>query len=482
MKHFLLCCFVLLLAPVLSGGVPTFLSDVDTAPLRHLGVKQGGRIAPLPLYAEAYVRDVHGRSVLRFDGAEVEPLSVLLECMFAPERAMEWVSVSALGRPAQQVLAGEAMLELAARPPSGRADVATLESDAALEARLSLIVFALEEVRLIPSDTMSDGWRSFDEVTEPAMARFLDRLSAAWRAGDAPTVNEAIRDFVDALRPLQAAAGLSPLRISLEVYLARTHLLSIAVALYFVSVGVSLCLPATRLPQAMLVIAMTIHLIALVARAIVMDRIPVHNHYESMVTVAAILAVTTLILGYRPSGATVLRSGAALTAVMLAAAEWLDVPGQILELEAGILSSTAILKYHVLTILGAYAIILLGAGVGGAVLVKSARRESHEEIHGLHRLQVTLGSIIFWVLGLGILLGAVWADRAWGRWWAFDPKETWALITWLIYLAMVHIPASQVAARRRPILIAILHLLGFMAMLWTYFGVNLLLPSLHSYA
>jgi ABC-type transport system involved in cytochrome c biogenesis permease subunit len=481
-KHVLLCCFVLLLAPILRGGAPAFLSEVDTGPLRSLAVKQGGRLVPLPLYAEAFVHDVHGGSAIRVEGNKIEPLSVLLECMLAPERAMEWVSVPAPGRPEQTILAVEAMLELASRPLGGRADVAALESDAALEARLSLMVFASEEVRLIPSQADSAGWRVFDEVTDPDLARSWDRLGAAWRAGDAPTVHEAIRDLAEALRPRQLNAGLSPLRIRLEILLDRAHLLSIAVALYFAAVVVLVCVPATRWPRVILVLAWAVHLVALVARAIVMDRIPVHNHYESMVTVAAMLAGVTLTLGCRAHGATVLRAGAALTAVLLAIAEWLDVPGQILELEAGILSSTAILKYHVLTILGAYAMIMLGAGIGGAVLVKAARREPLEEISGLHRLQVSLGFIVFWVLGLGILLGAVWADRAWGRWWAFDPKETWALITWLLYLAMVHIPASQLAARRRPVVIAILHLLGLLAMLWTYFGVNLLLPSLHSYA
>ncbi|XOV74591.1 MAG: cytochrome c biogenesis protein CcsA [Phycisphaerales bacterium] len=112
----------------------------------------------------------------------------------------------------------------------------------------------------------------------------------------------------------------------------------------------------------------------------------------------------------------------------------------------------------------------------------NSRGRSPEQIADLHRTQTRLGYWAFWVLGLGIFLGAVWADRAWGRWWAFDPKETWALITWLAYLAMVHIPASRLSARRRPVIVATLHLLGLLAMLWTYFGVNLLLPSLHSYA
>ncbi len=82
----------------------------------------------------------------------------------------------------------------------------------------------------------------------------------------------------------------------------------------------------------------------------------------------------------------------------------------------------------------------------------------------------------FCVLTLGILLGALWADRAWGRWWAFDPKETWALITWMVMLAAVHVRRDAEGAR------AVLAMAGLAVMTWSWFGVNLLLPGLHAYA
>ncbi|MDP1663455.1 MAG: cytochrome c biogenesis protein CcsA, partial [Phycisphaerales bacterium] len=82
--------------------------------------------------------------------------------------------------------------------------------------------------------------------------------------------------------------------------------------------------------------------------------------------------------------------------------------------------------------------------------------------------------------GVGILLGAWWADHSWGRWWGFDPKEMWALVTWIVYLVVVHIRVA--GAGNKGLKTAWLSVLGFIVMLWCYFGVNLLLPGLHAYA
>ena len=97
----------------------------------------------------------------------------------------------------------------------------------------------------------------------------------------------------------------------------------------------------------------------------------------------------------------------------------------------------------------------------------------------LDTAQMIILQLAFWTLGVGILLGAWWADHSWGRWWAFDPKETWALITWIVYLIVIHV---RFGARNKALVTAWLSVAGFIVMLWTYFGVNLLLPGLHAYA
>jgi len=95
----------------------------------------------------------------------------------------------------------------------------------------------------------------------------------------------------------------------------------------------------------------------------------------------------------------------------------------------------------------------------------------------LDRLTHQLILFGFLFLSIGIITGAVWANSAWGRYWGWDPKETWSLITWFIYAALLHARMMRGWHGRR---IAYLSIVGFMAVLFTYFGVNLL-PGLHSY-
>jgi cytochrome c-type biogenesis protein CcsB len=82
-------------------------------------------------------------------------------------------------------------------------------------------------------------------------------------------------------------------------------------------------------------------------------------------------------------------------------------------------------------------------------------------------------------LSVGIITGSIWANSAWGTYWSWDPKETWSLITWLIYAALLH--ARTMKGWQGP-RIAWLSMFGFGCVLFTYFGVNFLLSGLHSYA
>ncbi len=89
---------------------------------------------------------------------------------------------------------------------------------------------------------------------------------------------------------------------------------------------------------------------------------------------------------------------------------------------------------------------------------------------------IAVGFPIF-TLG-GLIFGAIWADQAWGNYWSWDPKETWSLITWFIYAFYLH---SRMVQGWRGKKVAIVAVVGFMAVMFTYLGVNLLLSGLHSY-
>jgi cytochrome c-type biogenesis protein CcsB len=139
---------------------------------------------------------------------------------------------------------------------------------------------------------------------------------------------------------------------------------------------------------------------------------------------------------------------------------------------------------HVITCFIGYASFAIAFGASLMYLFK--QRESKIESSVLSRLPAsgTLDELThqmvmfgFLFLSVGIITGAVWANSAWGRYWGWDPKETWSLITWFLYATLLHARLMRGWYGKR---IAYISIIGFIAVLFTYFGVNYL-PGLHSY-
>ena len=140
---------------------------------------------------------------------------------------------------------------------------------------------------------------------------------------------------------------------------------------------------------------------------------------------------------------------------------------------------------HVITCFFGYAAFAIACGLGFMYLLKGL--EKGENSGPFLRLfprreildELTYHSVVigFIFLTLGVITGSVWAYSAWGSYWSWDPKETWSLITWLIYAAMLHSRFLRGWKGKR---MAIMSIIGFVSVLFTYFGVNYL-PGLHSY-
>jgi cytochrome c-type biogenesis protein CcsB len=97
----------------------------------------------------------------------------------------------------------------------------------------------------------------------------------------------------------------------------------------------------------------------------------------------------------------------------------------------------------------------------------------------LDTLAYRVNAFVFPLWTFAVIAGAIWAEDAWGRYWGWDPKETWAFITWLVYAAYLHARATAGWRGRRA---AIIGLIGFACFLINFFGVNLFASGLHSYA
>ena len=155
---------------------------------------------------------------------------------------------------------------------------------------------------------------------------------------------------------------------------------------------------------------------------------------------------------------------ALLVGSLLSAAVLVTDRGQSLELRSSSIGS------------GGYRQAQLAADGGAAGLTLSSSSISlSEQLDSLSYRTITVG---FLLLSIGIVSGAVWANEAWGSWWSWDPKETWALICWLVYAAYLHTRLSRGWQGRRPALVAVA---GFVVICVCYIGVNLLGIGLHSY-
>jgi cytochrome c-type biogenesis protein CcsB len=140
---------------------------------------------------------------------------------------------------------------------------------------------------------------------------------------------------------------------------------------------------------------------------------------------------------------------------------------------------------HVITCFIGYAAFAVAFGVGIMYLCKSGREDRTDgmlalfpDLRVMDELTYQMVMFGFLFLTVGIITGSVWANSAWGTYWSWDPKETWSLITWFIYATMLHARTMRGWSGRR---IAILAIIGFSAVLFTYIGVNRLLPGLHAY-
>jgi cytochrome c-type biogenesis protein CcsB len=209
---------------------------------------------------------------------------------------------------------------------------------------------------------------------------------------------------------------------------------------------------------------------------LIIHQAPLSNFYDSLIFFAWCLPALGL-MAFRRYLKGYLGALVALLATLLLAYASLGVDSRIQPLMPALKSNW--LLVHVVTAFLGYAAFALA--FGGAILYLLQDRHPRASLPPLpvlDRLIYRTTVLGFLLLTLGIFTGAIWAETAWGRYWSWDPKETWSLITWLIYAALLHARLLKGWHGRR---IAWLAVLGFIAVLFTYLGVSFLLSGLHSY-
>jgi cytochrome c-type biogenesis protein CcsB len=222
--------------------------------------------------------------------------------------------------------------------------------------------------------------------------------------------------------------------------------------------------------------------LGLAARWYIAGHAPWSDAYESILFVAWATVIFGIIFG-RKSYFT-LASATFVSSIILSVAHmnWLDP--SIANLQP-VLDSYW-LMIHVAVIVGSYGPFAIGMILGIVVLLltimankknKKAFSRKLEELTIVNELSITIGLVM---LTIGNFLGGMWANESWGRYWGWDPKETWALISIIIYTAVLHL--RIVPKLNNKWLFNLMSIISFAAIMMTYFGVNFYLVGLHSYA
>jgi cytochrome c-type biogenesis protein CcsB len=212
---------------------------------------------------------------------------------------------------------------------------------------------------------------------------------------------------------------------------------------------------------------------------------PLTNMYESVVFFAWTIIIFYLGIEWKFKTKTIGAFAVPIAFLAMAYASFAPLNRGINPLVPALQSNW--LLAHVITCFVGYAAFAIAAALGIMYLVKtsfggrSAKENANELLPSLKVLEdITHKSMIFGFIWLsaGIITGAIWANSAWGTYWSWDPKETWSLITWFVYAFTLHARYTRGIKGKT---IAWLSLVGFIAVIFTYYGVNFLLAGLHSY-
>lgn len=208
----------------------------------------------------------------------------------------------------------------------------------------------------------------------------------------------------------------------------------------------------------------------LALRWIISGNIPMSNGYESMLTVAWFVMLISILIQLRIR--IVMVFGFLISGFFLLVSHINQMDPAIGQMMPVL--NSPLLSIHVSIIMMSYALLSLTfiCGIMGICL-----RSHGEELQALSRIFLYPALT---TMGFGIFIGAIWANVSWGNYWSWDSKETWALITFMIYAVVVHTQSLPVF--RKPLVYHIYITLAFLSIAMTYFGVNYFLTGMHSYA
>jgi len=349
---------------------------------------------------------------------------------------------------------------------------------------------SMTEVYTTPSGTGADGWRKLPDSLVDAIDQgtfhpsTLDyaRMGDAYRSGDSSAFNSAIKDdraWLSANRPDQLTKSSSE---SLFNAIAPFYLCMVLYVVAFLCAVVSWLWQGSTLRQAafrVLLIGLSLHTLGLVTRMMLEGRPPVTNLYSSAIFIGwgAIILSSILEIFHRNAIGTVVASVVGFTTLLIA--HHLSLSGDTLEMMRAVLDTNFWLATHVVVITLGYASTFLAGTI--AIVYLLLRAFGHVPKSTASSLRgMVYGVICFATLAsfVGTVLGGIWADQSWGRFWGWDPKENGALLIVIWNAIILHARWGGMIRERGLMVMAVF---GNLVTSWSWFGTNMLGIGLHSY-
>ena len=356
----------------------------------------------------------------------------------------------------------------------------------------------------IPNDK-NNKWLSFLEIDHPmgndldaiknALPYYFDALAKAAKTNDYTLANTMLLGMDNYQKKYGKAVRPSDDQITSEILLNKYDvfknlfwlymlagslmLIMVIVSIFFNNKPIRIAVNAFHIIVGVL---FGLHTLGLIARWYVSGHAPWSNAYESMIYVAWATMFFTLAFDRKSKLTVASGTFVASMILMVAHLNWLDP--SIANLQP-VLNSYW-LMIHVAVIVASYGPFTLGMVLGlVALLLMLFTNEKNKEKMTLHIKEITYINEMALTIGLvmltiGNFLGGQWANESWGRYWGWDPKETWALISIMVYAFVIH--ARFVPALRGLFSFNFMSVLAFASILMTYFGVNFHLTGMHSYA
>ena len=524
MKRLILLLMVLFFG--LSGS-PTEAATPMPAPkpgmqielFRSIAIQEGGRKKPLDSFARETVRSITGRE--KFEG--FDPIELIfswltltkdweqqpiLDAGYQPLQAQVHLKV-VNGRVSPADLAANQEFQLFMQTVTSKqqegGQLSELEKSAAtLLKRLNLFygIASGSALTLLPQSAAA--WDSLDKLaerypnlsamqaaptTEAKIAGAVQGVLASYYQGDTALFGQMGIMMRDLLKEQGQNQGGYPRIEDLqrEIRLNTFKPFRIAWAIYALAFFVLVCglwIKGRWLywaGMAVLATAFGVHIYGFILRCMIAGRPPVTNMYESVIWVSLGIVLFSLVFELIYKARYYAVAASALATLLLVLAD--SVPSILdpaINPLVPVLRNNYWLTVHVLTITLSYAAFALAMGVGnvslGYYIFKPSDQDKIKRLNYFLYRSIQVGVVL---LAAGTILGGVWANASWGRFWGWDPKEVWALIALLGYLSILH---GRYAGWLRGFGLAVGSVVAFLLVLMAWYGVNFILGvGLHSY-